>query len=149
MGYVVERAEGARRKQRIARTPEHAGMLVMRFREPLDNRCLPNSRLAAHKDKAAIACGDLAEYGLQFIEHCSRSSSSIGFSFRAVGCETKVKAQGCECKITGVPGCASDFPRCLLFLTLCTVLMFLRMIVESRHFSFSWERPALGINEVM
>jgi len=36
MGYVVERAEGAGRKQRVARAPEDARLLLMGFGETLD-----------------------------------------------------------------------------------------------------------------
>ena len=36
MGYVVERPEGARRKQRVARPPEDARLRLLRFGEALD-----------------------------------------------------------------------------------------------------------------
>src|SRR5713101_8679001 len=65
-GDVVQRAEGARRKQRVARAPKDAGFLLMCFGEPLDKPGFSDSRLAADKHKAALARGYIVEYGLQF-----------------------------------------------------------------------------------
>src|SRR5687767_6918055 len=56
MGYVVERAERARRKQRIARAPQNARLRLMRFDELLHKRRLADSRLAAYKHDSAITC---------------------------------------------------------------------------------------------
>ncbi|HXI92480.1 MAG TPA: hypothetical protein VNO24_20925, partial [Blastocatellia bacterium] len=59
------------------------------------------------KHKAALACGHLDEDGLQFIEALFAFEQLHWFLFSGSRlAKTKVKTQGCECKITGVPGCA-------------------------------------------
>jgi hypothetical protein len=66
-GHVVERPEGAGRKQRVARPPEQTRPSLIYFGETFDQRCLPDPGLTAYEHEAAIACGHVAEQSLQFI----------------------------------------------------------------------------------
>jgi hypothetical protein len=51
-------------KERIARAPEYARLLLVRFRKPLEKRRLSDASLAAYEHKATIACGYITKYSL-------------------------------------------------------------------------------------
>src|SRR5262245_21163308 len=65
---VVDRPEGTRRQQRVARPPEDARLRLVRLGEALDERGLPDSRLAADEHETTIAGGDDVEQAFQFME---------------------------------------------------------------------------------